>query len=681
MKHSLYLLIFLWLPTIVKSQYNFPYDFNNTGQRVVLLSASVNVASSSITLNFLDQPYNPTGNYTIYRRAIDGSSWTTLATVPATATGYTDNTITNGQAFEYKVKRVFGTGNNFATGHIVAGVRYDQTNYKGSAILLIDSSITSDLALEIDRWKDDLVGEGLRPIEVIAPRADNWEANNKVVVTKQRVVNAYNAQPVDDKPKYLFILGHVPIARAGAGAVPPDEHQENTGARGADCYYADIDGVYTDVGTYQPGFYINPMAINLPNDLKWDQDFIPSTLEMAFGRIDFADIASINTNEKELYRNYLNRLHNYRVAADGFRMNIRTGFRLGYDNSNDGSYRSLIPISTKDSVRYCNTGNFNQWVSDNGPMQVFMQNSNVPSLSEWTSTPMKATVFSSDQSYYGFWDEPEIGGGNLYGKIRALMAVESNCLVNIYTTTAINLFHQAGIGETIGFSCKRIMDHSISNQLYEKPFQAFDSTDYWNRTHFQLHGDPTVRLQQVRPMTNVILTITNGNPVLSWTPSPDNNIAGYHIYKASTRWGKYNRITTNPVTSNSYTDATGLNANMWYMVRAIKNQTTGSGTYLNPSIGVIRLQSTVTSINNLTTNKLIKLAPSIATQQLNILQDGTPQRLQYQIINSAGAVLQKGTITNATNNINTNKLAAGNYKIYFYTTKQKLFALKSFIKQ
>jgi hypothetical protein len=666
----------------IHAQLPFLYNFNNTGQRVCLLEAVAVEQPASVTIRFLDQPYNPTGIYTVFRRSITGTTWQTVASnLPANSVSWVDNNVAIGQAYEYKVKRIYGTGNQFATSHITAGIRYDQSLPKGSSILLIDSSIASALATEISTLKDDLAGEGYSVIEVLAPRATSWATDAKVIITKQRIVAAWNNAPANAKPNHLFILGHLPIARSGAGAYPPDEHEENTGARGADCYYADIDGVYTDTITYNPTFYIDPKAINFPDDLKWDQDYMPSSLEMAFGRIDFANLASIATSEVELYRNYLNRLHNYRMVTNGFNMGSKTAFRLGYDNSNDGSYRSLVPISKADSVIYCNaSGNYNQWVNTNGPFQVFMQNSNVPSLSEWASTPMNATVFSSDQSYYGFWDEAE-SSANLYGKIRALMAVNSKCLLNIYTTTAINLFHQPGIGQTMGFSCQRIMNHSFSNQLYEKPFQAFDSTDFWNRTHFQLHGDPHLRLNQVPVVSNMQFAAVGSNLQISWQPVAGNNIIGYHVYKSNMRWGHYERITNSPLAGTSFVDNSGNYNNWWYMVKAIQLQTTGSGTYLNPSTGVPRQQNVVTSLNQLRNNQQLKVYPTVANTHVIVQQAGNPQKLSYTIINALGQLLQSGVIQSGQAGIDVAGLSTGAYSILFYGAGKKLVAIHALVKQ
>ena len=578
-----YRLFLLAIVSTTQAQFNFNYNFNTNGRRVCLIHASVNTSSPSVTLHLLDEFANTSEPYTIKRRPLNGTNadWTTLVTnLAPTTTSWTDFNVILGNSYEYQVRRTTSSGD--AIGHLTAAILYDQSNYKGRMILAIDASFQTSLAVEIVQLKKDLTHEGWHVIELYVPRATTWETEASTLTTKNLITTAYNNSPSNDKPTHLFLLGHIPIARSGQNAIAPDDHDINKGARGADCFYADIDGVFTDIATYNPGT-ISTMAINLPNDYKWDQDFIPSELEMAFGRVDFANITSYTDSEEVLLRNYLTKLHHYRMVSNGYDMGDKTAFRSGYDNSNDGSYRSLIPITGVNNVDfYTGSAAYPQWVQNNGPYQIFMQNSQIPNLNDWNTYGMDATLFSSDQSYWGYWDEAESFN---YGKIRALLAANTKCLGAIYTTTAINTFHQPAMGETIGWSCKRIMDHNLGNNLLEKQQQPYDTSEFWNRTHFQYHGDPTLRLFQVHPASNLTATSNGVALTLSWNAANDTDIIGYHVYKSDSEYGMFTKLTTNPVATLSFTD-TNFNAANWYMVRAIKVQQTGSGTFLNPSIGI-----------------------------------------------------------------------------------------------
>ena len=665
----LYSLLVLFLTIQLQAQFNFNYNFNSTGRRVCLLQSSTNTDTPSVTIEFLDKFSNTSEPYSIKRRGLNetNSDWVTLVSnLSPTSINWTDTTVTLGGVYEYQVRRSTTSGD--AIGHLTVGVNYDQTNYKGKMILVIDNSFQTSLAVELLQLKKDLTNEGWNVIEIYVPRATTWETEASIVTVKNMIVTAYNSAPTNDKPTHLFLLGHIPIARSGQNAIAPDNHDVNKGARGSDCYYADIDGVFTDTATYNPGG-INSMAINLPNDFKWDQDFIPSSLEMAFGRVDFANITSFSISEENLLRSYLTRLHNYRIVANGLDMGEKTAFRSGYDNSNDGSYRSLIPISGVSNVDYYSGSlPFPQWVQNNGPYQIFMQNSLVPNLNDWNTYGMNATIFSSDQSYWGYWEEPE---GFTYAKIRALLAANTKCLGAIYTTTAINTFHQPAMGETMGWSCKRIMDHNLTNNLLEKQQQSYDTSEFWNRTHFQYHGDPTLRLFQVKPASNLQASVLGSQITLTWNASTETGIIGYHVYKSSTEFGIYSKLTSTPISVLNYTDSS-YNATDWYMVKAIKLQTTGSGTYLNPSIGISN------NVASLTTESFdfdtIIISPNPAKEVLLIHSSENIQ--SYQIIDIRGKVILEKAFDK--NSINISQLENGVYFIKIFSSDKN--STRKFIK-
>lgn len=656
----LHFLVAVLTTSFVQAQFNFNYNFSTTGRRVCLAESTVSTTNPSVTISLLDHFANTTETYTIKRRILNGThlDWTTLVSnLPASTQTWTDTNVSLGSVFEYQIRRTTSTGD--AIIHITIPVLYDQSNYKGAMILAIDTSLQTSLATEITQLKKDLTNEGWRVIELFVPRATTWETEASIITTKNQITTAYNSAPINDKPTHLFLLGHIPIARSGQNAIAPDNHDINKGARGSDCYYADIDGVFTDNETYNPGT-INAMAINLPNDFKWDQDFIPSALEMAFGRVDFANLSSHSESEIELLRSYLNRLHLYKIVANGYDMGEKTAFRSGYENSNDGSYRSLVPISGSANVDYyAGSLPYPQWIQTNGPYQIFMQNSQIPNITDWNTYGMNATIFSSDQSYWGFWDEAESFN---YAKIRALLAANTKCLGAIYTTTAINTFHQPGMGETIGWSCKRIMDHNLTNNLLEKQQQAYDTNEFWNRTHFQYHGDPTLRLFQVHPPTNLQASILSNQLLLSWNASSDTEIIGYHVYKSSTEFGNYIKLTSTPITSLNYTDSSFAPTD-WYQIKAIKLQTTGSGVFLNPSIGISN------NVSNLTSEKfnpeLVSIYPNPSEEIINLI---TSEKINsYKIFDLQGKLIEENTVQN--NQLNIKKLENGIYLLQLYLDK------------
>lgn len=574
---------------------NFSFNYGTNGARVCLAEAEVDMTAPSVKIKLLDAASNTTNITKIYRRPLyaPGSAWVlAAASLPAGTTQWIDVNVNAGEVWEYQVKRIGTWSYNSqaynATGYTVGSLMKDNSNYQGRMILLVADNISTGLAAKYKRLKKELTGEGWFVNELIVPKAVGWDNGNAVVGIRNQIATLYNNAPANDKPKVLFILGHVPMPRSGSTSVTsPDGHNQNMGARGCDGYYADINGVYTDTtATFNPGGLQTPLAINLPGDYKWDQDFFPSSLEMAFGRVDFEDLTSTTLTELQFTENYLDRLSSYKTVAAGFDMGNKTGFFYGYDNSNDGSYRTLPDLSKAANV-YQNTAGapHPQWVQTNGPFKVYMQNSNFPDLTEWTTYGMNATVYSSDQSYWGFNDEPQ---DFYYSRIRALLSLNTKCLVTLWTTSAINSFHQACMGDPLGLAVKETMNHNPINNNVEKPQQNWDAADWWNRTHLSYNGDPTLRLYQLSPASTLTITNQSNTPVLSWTASPDALVTGYHLYKSSSEFGIFNRITSISLSALSYT-LTNYVDSTWYMVRAVKTEESGCGKFINPSMGTFVL--------------------------------------------------------------------------------------------
>ncbi len=621
MKQILILLFTLLLYWNLSAQ-NYSFDFNSSGRRVCLVSSEINSGNNEVKILFLDSFNNATEPIFVYRRALGTTTWMSVATsLPAGTAQWIDNNVNAGEIWEYQVKRQntwnYNNQNYDAVGYTMGILAHDNTNYKGQMILLVSNDIPYNLALKYTRLKKEFTADGWFVNELIVPRATNWNSGNEVVGIKNQITTIYNNAPTNDKPKALFILGHVPLPRSGSlNIVSPDDHVENRGARGCDAYYADIDGVFSDIATYNPGGLATPLAINLPGDFKWDQDFFPSDVEMAFGRIDFADITDISTPEMTMIENYLDRLSNYKNVAAGFEMGEKSAFFLGYDNSNDASFRSLLNISKPNLVFQNFSGPIhNQWVQNNGPFKIYMQNSTVPAISDWQNYGMNATIYSSDQSHWGFGDVPQTWGD--YSRIRAVLGVNSKCLIAFTTTMGMNIFHQACSGKPLGVAMKEIMNHNQTNQYLEKPPQDYDTENWWNRTHFAFYGDPTLNLYQIKPPSNFTINESNGQASLQWTASSDVNVIGYHIYESTTEFGKFERITSNPVTTNSYIIPNYV-AEKWYMVKSVKMIDSGCGKFLHSSIGLSIEDNLTLGTSNQNNIAYAKVYPNPSNNKFNI---------------------------------------------------------------
>src|SRR5437870_2373662 len=114
---------------------------------------------------------------------------------------------------------------------------------------------------------------------------------------KALIQSDYAADPANVKAVFLF--GHVPVVRSGNLDV--DGHQPRP--MPADVFYGDMDGDWTDSD----------------GDGVFDQNTIPTDVELEVGRVDFADLPGRLTwngpatfpGELELLRQYLNKDHSF----------------------------------------------------------------------------------------------------------------------------------------------------------------------------------------------------------------------------------------------------------------------------------------------------------------------------------------------------------------------------------
>ena len=97
-------------------------------------------------------------------------------------------------------------------------------------------------------------------------------------------------------------------------------------------------------------------------------------------------------------------------------------------------------------------------------------------------------------------------------------------------------------------------------------------------------GDPTLRMHVVAPPSNLLGVPVSGRLGLTWSPSPD-AVAGYQVYRSASQLGSYVPLNQALVTGTSFEDPIAGSGGS-YMLRAVKLQTSGSGSYWNASQGI-----------------------------------------------------------------------------------------------
>ena len=91
----------------------------------------------------------------------------------------------------------------------------------------------------------------------------------------------------------------------------------------------------------------------------------------------------------------------------------------------------------------------------------------------------------------------------------------------------------------------------------------------------------------MKPVSNLVATASANGVDVHWTPPTGETVAGYHIYRADSLQGDFIRVNSNLITGTAFTDAPLTADSALYMVRAVKLETSGSGSYWNLSLGTM----------------------------------------------------------------------------------------------
>jgi hypothetical protein len=558
-----------------------------TAEFSVQLSAAVQENPARITLHWPKDSCSQPKSYSIYRKAPGASSWGKATTLPGTATQYIDKNVSAGASYEYQV--VKDTPHYTGYGYIYSGINVALTDSRGKLLLVVDNTYAAPLTNELARLQQDLVGDGWQVVRMDVARKDS-AAN-----VKRRIKAQYDADPKNVKAVFLF--GHVPVAYSGD--IVPDGHcPDHRGAWPCDGFYGDMDGEWTD-NTVNDTTAADARNRNVPGDGKYDQSSFPAPLKLMVGRVDLANMPGRLTyggpatfpSELELLRNYLNKDHNFRqkqfdlprrgvvgdyfgvrdgeaFAASGWR-NLSTFFSSENVTTlpQEGTW---IPTLSSNSYLWaygCGPGSF---TSIGGLGNTDRYHDGI--TTELVKADVKAAFTLLFGSWLGDWDSED----NFQ---RAVLALPTYGLTCVCSGRPHWFLQHMALGEPIGYSA-RLTQNNRPGGLYQN-----EQNNCASQTHIALMGDPTLRMHVVAPPANLTLTEQGKDFTLNWSPSSE-PVIGYHVYRATDANSRFIRLTPTPVTCTSFTDGEGrLAPRSSYMVRAVKLETSASGTYYNASQG------------------------------------------------------------------------------------------------
>lgn len=535
----------------------------------VQLSANVQTSPARIELNWATDPF-PISGYSVQRKSPSATTWSEAAALPGHATNFVDENVSTGESYEYQVIK-YGTGYT-GYGYIAVGVQAPLVDQRGRVILLVDDTLAEPLAPEIERLLLDLAGDGWTAVRKEV-RRDMTPAEVRGLIQ-----NEYRSDP--EQTRAVFLFGHIPVVRSGNLNV--DGH----GARPmpADVFYGEMDGVWMD--TNRDGIY--------------DQNTLPSSVELQVGRVDFADIPGAASpvpypSEVKLMKRYLDKDHLFRHAA------VRPSHRalVGDASGNAGGqayaasgYRNFAALVGMENIVAANTAVEARaaerwitrlssddylwaWASGAGSdTSIGGAGTHPPYSDVWASDLLqlkaKGTFYMMMGSWLADWSKPD----NI---MRTALAAPDYGLTASWSGRPHHFYHHMGIGETIGYGIRVSQNNS---GLYQNQVQR-----QLRGIHIALLGDPTLRLHQLAPPRDLQVQPAAGAVTLQWKPSPD-RVSGYHVYRGTGPYGPFTRITSEIVGDTRFTDTQPDPGQTNYQVKAVALQSGPSGSYVNASQGI-----------------------------------------------------------------------------------------------
>lgn len=608
-----------------------------TSEKALMIwSTSIKMPTPSITINF---PMPPSGGtvpvrHCIYRRTSPTADWGPKATVTWPTAFYKDASVDIGSIYEYRVRR-YTSETAFIEAYVSAGVEASPVHSRGKVILLVDATYATSLTSELSQLEDNLVGDGWVVLRRDVPRETTVRALRSLIKSIYDLDTAAT--------KSLLIFGHLAVPYSGNLVAPPpdghvgknqnDDPVAHIGAWATDAFYADLDSVvgpdsillsaneYPSENAFGSSFrafgwsdgYVQitnadrPENSNSPGDGKFDQNRIPSTPELAVGRVDLVNLPAFleppvgvaSMNDVELLRRYLKKNNRYRRKGDLDSPDFsvpQKGLIVDRLLQRDGIYTSLSSWSSFTSLfgstNITELSLSDSMLSPSGQGHIWTTSSDRSSfnghLGYFTTsdyvTKTQQTVFVGHYgSYFGDWNTEN-------NFLRSALASASYTLASAWLTfvdiRALRPWtaHQMGIGEPIGTVIQAFQTQNLPNQDRAYFFEYGGA----GPVYVSLMGDPTLRLHTVAPVSNLSGSrASSSSPViLNWTASPDSGLSGYFIYRSTSRRAPFTLVNTSPVIGNSYTTPAGNDSSYVYMVRAAKLEITpGSGSYFNLSEG------------------------------------------------------------------------------------------------
>lgn len=546
---STFFLCFFYYLALFSQNYSFKYS--------VQLWATVQNNPPKITLNWIND--SDATAYTIFRKTKTATSWGgAVASLPKDSTRFVDNNVEAGKAYEYRVSR--SSSSVPGTGYMYSSILMPANEWNGTILLLVENSVSTPLQNEIDRWKNDVRNEGWNPISIVV------DPSLSVVDIRKTIVDMQKIHP---DLRSVFILGHVKVPYSGN--IAPDGHGDHVGAWPADCYYADLDGIWTDV------LVDNTTASraenkNVPGDGKFDQSTIASNLELEVGRVDFFNMPEFTKSEVELLRAYLDKNHLWRTGMiqSERRGIVQDNFNFPQEGFGQSGVKNFSTFFGPQNVVY---GTYRDsllkkpylWSYGAGGGS-YTSASGISTTANMAKDSLQSIFTFLFGSYFGDWDSrnnflrSSLGSGTI--------------LATAWSGRPLWAMHHMAMGEHIGYSAKLSMNNSSTYSTGVAP----------RSVHQGLLGDPSLVMFPYTALKGLQLVESGPHIDMVWNKHPEATM-GYTIYRRIEGNTLYDILARNHTDTTYRDQCLQPGFNYEYIVRASKIESTASGNYYNLSPG------------------------------------------------------------------------------------------------
>ncbi len=572
--------------------YNFPQNiWNSVVVQDRSWAAETTVTPPSIRLSRINR-VSAEGLNAVYieKRRLGESEWQIIEE-NFTEASWTDHEVQHGGIYEYRLRDSDLDNTDFRRVTLTVGIDLQPIHFRGNVILVTEAGLPQALDSDYELFKSDLTGDGWNLIEIEAQRhhETNWIQNTTEIHRIREEARAiYEAAPA--YPNVMVILGHVPVPRSGLSAF--DGHGNHRGAWTADSYYGSFnDSYWTDSATRLAPY--NPILENLPKDQKWDQDYLPRVIEIPVGRIDFSNLHSFAesdfleleddsswTLEVALTRQYLKKNHRYRHGMIPVKDRISYFNGLGFLRLGNGEFQavnlasSLFGLGEEHAVAtrplYENVPvmfGYHEMRASPFGIQLgweYGRSSNTYNHYTWHLNQAQNEPSVLFYMMFGSW----FGDWNLTDEnwLRGVLATPNYGLISAYYPKFWKLQKMA-LGAPFAVAM----------------LEMGDTTDIFREAPRMLSimGDPTLRVHPLSPPSNLTGQLLDQQIELTWDASPEDGCL-YFVYRKDPVEG-FQLMNTTPVEGTSFTDEDPIFLNPLYMVRAVKSQPSGSGSYRNLS--------------------------------------------------------------------------------------------------